>query len=170
MTSIRFATDRDLDRLEGIENDADELFLERFHPEEWAGAATGQWRAAQPGFLLVAAEAEDGEAVGFAHVLEVGGGAHLEQLAVLRASGRRGHGAALVRAALEEAGRRGHARVTLRTFADVPWNAPFYCRFGFVESEPDTASLRELIELEAGLERYGPRVQMTAATAVPGPR
>ncbi len=41
---------------------------------------------------------------------------------------------------------------------------------GFVESEPDTAFLRELIELEAGLERYGPRVQMTAATGVGGPR
>lgn len=109
MASIRFATDRDrdLDRLEGIENDADELFLERFRPEEWAGAATGQWRAAQRGFLLVAAEAEDGEAVGFAHVLAGASGAHLEQLAVLRVSGRRGHGAALVRAALEEAGRRG---------------------------------------------------------------
>ena len=170
MPTIRFATGGDLGRLEGIENDADELFIERFQPEDWGRASTGARRAAQPGFLLVAAESEGGEAIGFVHVLEAGDGAHLEQLAVLRTSARRGHGAALIRAALQEAGRRGHARVTLRTYADVPWNAPFYASLGFVESEPDTAFLRGLIAAEAGLEQHGRRVQLTATTGVPGPR
>ena len=172
MPSIRFATDDDLDLLEGIENEADELFIERFRPERWGRASTGRLRAAQPGFLLVAAESDGGEAVGFAHVLEVDGGAHLEQLAVRPATGRRGHGSALVRAALEEAARRGHDRVTLRTYADVPWNAPFYARLGFVESEPETDFLRALVTVETdlGLERYGRRVQLSADSAVLGPR
>ncbi|MBW4041415.1 MAG: GNAT family N-acetyltransferase [Acidobacteria bacterium] len=170
--SIRFASDDDLDRLEHIENDADELLLERFHPEEWQRASSGRERAAQPGFLLIAAQTEDGPAIGFAHALEVGGAAHLEQLAVLRDAGRRGHGSALVRAALAEAGRRGHRRMTLRTYADVPWNAPFYAARGFVESAPDTDLLRGLVAVEAGLglERYGRRIQMTAVTTVRSPR
>jgi GNAT superfamily N-acetyltransferase len=174
--AIRFATEADLDALAAIEDDADRLFLERFRPEAWSPAPSGRSRAEQPGFLLVAGEREDGAAEGFAHVLEVDGGAHLEQLAVRVASARRGYGRALVLAALAEAGRRGYDRVTLRTYADVPWNAPFYARLGFVETEPDTDRLRALIAEESrfDLERYGRRVQMTARTTaeneVLGPR
>jgi GNAT superfamily N-acetyltransferase len=168
---IRFATEDDLDLLEAIENDADALFIERFQPDGWTRAMSGRWRAVQPGFLLVAGE-PDGRVAGFAHVLEIGGGAHLEQLAVPPADGRRGHGRALVLAALEEAGRRGHDRLTLRTYADVPWNAPFYARLGFTESDPDTDLLRRLVTEEArlGLDRYGRRVQLAAVTGVLGPR
>lgn len=162
MHQIRFATEADLELLAGIEDDADRLLVERFQPSEWGTAPTGTWRAAQPGFLLVA---EEDEVVGFAHVLEVGG-AHLEQVSVRPRASRRGIGAALVTEALAEAERRGHPRVTLRTFADVPWNAPFYGRLGFVESEPDTPWLRELVLVEQrlGLDRHGRRVQMTAST------
>jgi GNAT superfamily N-acetyltransferase len=169
---IRFANDADLDALEGIENAADGRFLERFRPEEWQSAPSGTSRAEQSGFLLVSAEREGAEPVGFAHVLERGDEAHLEQLSVLPAVGRRGHGRALVRAALEEAGRRGHGRVTLRTYVDVPWNAPFYAALGFTESEPDTDLLRGLVGMEQrlDLERYCRRVQMSAATGVLGPR
>ena len=176
MPAIRFATEADLDALAGIEDDADRLFLERFQPEAWYPAPSGRSRAEQPGFLLVAAERQDDEAAGFAHVREVDGGAHLEQLAVRRTAARRGHGRALVQVALAEAAHRGHARVTLRTYADVPWNAPFSARLGFVESAPDTDHLRALVDEEArfDLERYGRRVQMTARTSaqngVPGPR
>lgn len=75
---------------------------------------------------------------------------------------RRGHGRALVAAAKGESRRRGRKRLTLRTFADVPWNAPFYASCGFVESTPDTDFLRDLLNVERqwGLE-YGRRVQMT---------
>ncbi|GEC74912.1 hypothetical protein GCM10010213_09700 [Microbacterium maritypicum] len=102
--------------------------------------------------------------MGFVHVLEIDGHAHLEQLSVLPSFGRRGIGRQLVTAALAEARRRGHTDVTLRTYTDVPWNAPFYASCGFVESEPDTALLRELVAIEEslGLFEHGPRVQMTA--------
>ena len=121
-----------------------------------------------PGFVLVTGEALDDVPVGFVHVLEVDGLAHLEQLAVRLASGRRGHGRALVEAAKVEAARRGYRRISLRTYADVPWNAPFYTTCGFVESEPDHAFLRELQRRETavGLDRYGRRVPMTAGTSV----
>jgi GNAT superfamily N-acetyltransferase len=158
VSPIRFAREEDLDLLAGIEDDADRLFIERFRADGWGVAMSGRARAAGPGFLLVATE--DDEVVGFAHVLERDG-AHLEQLAVRRGSGRRGHGTGLVRASVAEAGRRGHERITLDTYADVPWNAPFYEALGFVETGPAP---------DPFLEQYGRRVRMTASTGVRGPR
>jgi GNAT superfamily N-acetyltransferase len=42
-----------------------------------------------------------------------------------------GIGRALLEHAIEQAGRHGLAAITLTTFRDVAWNAPFYCKFGF---------------------------------------
>ncbi len=66
---------------------------------------------------------------------------------------------------VEEARHRGHTRLTLRTFADVPFNAPFYASLGFVETEPETDFHRALVGAEhlVGLDRYGRRIQMTLA-------
>jgi GNAT superfamily N-acetyltransferase len=106
-----------------------------------------------------------GAVVGFVDVLERDQIAHLEQLSVLPEHGRRGHGRALVESAKNEARRRGYQWLSLRTYADVPWNGPFYARAGFVESKPATDFDRHLVEVEErlGLDRYGRRVQMTAA-------
>jgi len=164
-TRIRPAAARDLDALQGIEDRADRILVELLRPAAWSPAPTGAERAAEPGFLLVAEDAAEPALVGFAHVLEVDGLAHLEQVAVPPEHGRRGHGGALVEAAAGEAGRRGHRRITLRTFADVPWNAPSYARAGFVEEPPATPFHRRLVETEAGLglDRLGRRIQMGRA-------
>jgi len=79
--------------------------------------------------------------------------------------GQRGYGRALLDTAMDEARRRGYELITLRTYADVPWNAPFYARAGFVETPPTTDFHRDLIQVEErlGLARFGRRVQMTAA-------
>lgn len=161
---IRPPRTTDLARLEAIENAADERFQAVFEPVDSLPAGAGEARAAMPGFVLVASERAGGEPVGFVHVLEADGLAHLEQLSVLPASGQRGLGTALLSAAMALAGSRGHSRMTLRTYADVPWNAPFYASHGFVESEPDTPFLLGLLRLEQtlGLTRYGRRIQMTA--------
>lgn len=160
---IRFATTADATSVERIENDADRLLIDRFHPEAWPPAPSGAERIADPGFVLVAEIDED--IAGFVHVLEIDGACHLEQLSVDPSFARRGLGRALTEAATHHAAERGHSRITLRTFADVPWNAPFYATAGFVEEEPATAFHRSLIEVEArlGLDRYGRRVQMGAA-------
>jgi 4-diphosphocytidyl-2-C-methyl-D-erythritol kinase len=50
----------------------------------------------------------------------------------LRIVGRRGIGAALLEHACDWARAAGYRRVDLGTLADVPWNAPFYARHGFV--------------------------------------
>ena len=45
----------------------------------------------------------------------------------------RGLGAGLMRACMIDARNSGFRAVTLTTFRDVPWNAPFYERLGFEE-------------------------------------
>lgn len=45
--------------------------------------------------------------------------------------GRRGLGGRLLERAANYARERGMARLTLATFSDVPWNAPYYAKHGF---------------------------------------
>jgi GNAT superfamily N-acetyltransferase len=153
---IRLSLPEEFAVLEEVERAADVLFLERFRPETWPPTES---RAADPGFVLVAA---NGGPIGFAHVLEADGIAHLEQVSVLPEHGGRGIGGVLVEAAKGEARTRGYGRLTLRTYADVPWNAPFYKKLGFVVEDPATDFHRALVATEErlGLDRYGARVQM----------
>lgn len=102
--------------------------------------------------------------VGFARVEVVDGQAHLEQLSVHPDAGRKGSGGRLLDAACAWAAERGYAVVTLCTFADVPWNAPFYARHGFVpvpdaELTPGLRTLRRR-EAELGLDGLGRRTVM----------
>lgn len=161
---FRLAESRDYDATERIEADADALLIDRFAAQDWPGATSAAEREAAPGFVLVAENQETAEAVGFVQVLEIDDHAHLEQLSVLPSFSRRGLGRRLVQAALDESRKRGYEEVTLRTYADVPWNAPFYASCGFSETDPDTHFLRSLIDVERalGLFDHGPRVQMTA--------
>ncbi|MFD4294322.1 GNAT family N-acetyltransferase [Rhodococcus sp. NPDC058505] len=105
----------------------------------------------------------DGTAVGYACAEVVDGGAHLEQVSVdPRWSGRR-LGAALIEAVAAWAVDRGDRRLTLTTFVDVPWNAPYYRRLGF-EPIPDSdlgPQLRAVRAAEAahGLDAW-PRIAM----------
>jgi ribosomal protein S18 acetylase RimI-like enzyme len=116
-TDVRPARREDLELVTAIESEADQTFVPLFGPLDWR-PTKGQWRMAAPGFLLVAGE----PVAGFAHVMELEGIAHLEQLAVRPALHRQGIGTALVRAAMDEAARRGYAEISLCTYADVrPW-------------------------------------------------
>jgi ribosomal protein S18 acetylase RimI-like enzyme len=163
---VREAQQRDLRHLQAIEAAADQTFVPLFGSLDWEEPSTGQWRARQPGFLLVA-ESHDtaGEVVGFAHVLWLEGTAHLEQLAVHPDHQRRGHGGALLEAVTDRARAAGYAELTLSTYADVAWNAPFYRRHGFEVIERPGPLLQRLREKEErmGLMRHGPRVVMRVA-------
>ncbi|TFD52167.1 GNAT family N-acetyltransferase [Cryobacterium frigoriphilum] len=167
--SVHLARSRDLDAIEKIENDADRLLINELQPDDWATAPTGVARASEPGFILVV-ELDDGRVAGFVHVLEVDGICHLEQLSVAPRYARKGWGRALVEAAKVQAQKRGYHRISLRTFADIPWNAPFYASAGFAEEKPATQFHRSLvgIETELGLDRYARRVQMGAHLKTPG--
>ncbi|WP_406831097.1 GNAT family N-acetyltransferase [Pedococcus sp. KACC 23699] len=160
---IRLALPTDLASVQGIEEASDQVFASVMDVSLWGSAPTGQERATEPGFLLVAAEGD--EVVGFAHVVDVdgpGGPAHLEQIAVLPDRSRRGVGSVLLEQACRYAAERGFAQVTLRTFRDVPWNAPFYAGHGFVvmADEPDWMGPLRAAEERIGLPRNGVRVAM----------
>lgn len=99
----------------------------------------------------------NGEPVGFALVkMLTPEHPHLEEIDVLPEHGRRGVGTALLRTVQSWATRSGHGEISLTTFRDVPWNAPFYARCGFEEVPADevTRELREVIARETarGLE------------------
>jgi GNAT superfamily N-acetyltransferase len=76
--------------------------------------------------------------VGFALVeMLAAGRPHLEEIDVHPDHGRRGVGAALVRAVCAWARSAGYEDITLTTFRAVPWNMPFYQRLGFEEIRDD---------------------------------
>lgn len=171
-TQIRLAIPADLAALQSIEDAADALLVEALSPNDWGSPPSGAERAAEPGFVLVAVDETGGathRVLGFAHVLEPGGVAHLEQVSVAPEAGRQGLGRQLVTEALAEAARRGYREVTLRTFAEVPFNAPFYASLGFLVSEPSDEFHRELLKTERrlGLDQLGPRVQMSISLPHP---
>ncbi|MGW7510205.1 GNAT family N-acetyltransferase [Streptomyces massasporeus] len=93
----------------------------------------------------------------------VDGALHIEQVSVHPRAARRGVGRALLAHAADRAHEEGLTALTLTTFTDVPWNAPYYARLGFRPlPEADlTPGLRAIRATEAahGLDRW-PRVCM----------
>ncbi|MFG2933841.1 GNAT family N-acetyltransferase [Streptomyces achromogenes] len=101
--------------------------------------------------------------VGYLIADRVDGNFHVEQVSVHPGSARRGVGRSLLEHLADHARSRQVPALTLTTFADVPWNAPYYTRCGFrVLAESSlTPGLREIRRREAahGLDRW-PRVCM----------
>jgi GNAT superfamily N-acetyltransferase len=130
-------------------------------PPATAEQRAGAWR------LLVVGRPVEGFAV--LALLPATGDVHLEPLSVHPAAARQGRGAALLEAAVDAARDAGAARVTLTTYADVPWNGPWYARHGFAElaePPPELAAVRAA-ERAAGLDRHGRRVVMGRPVARP---
>jgi predicted N-acetyltransferase YhbS len=162
---IRPATPGDLPALDRVESRASELYsglvpeeipLDNVPPETLRDAC-------ENGRLFVA-EARDGAVVGFGLLLLLDDGSvHLEELDVLPEHGRRGIGRALIDACSRAARSHGYTTLTLSTYRDVPFNAPYYTRLGFRALEPQevTAALARVVEIERkkGLDR-APRVLM----------
>jgi len=100
--------------------------------------------------------------VGYARVEILDGQAHLESLSVRPKFMRQRRGTELVKAALSWAAEQGYDRMTLTTFADVPWNGPFYAQLGFVELTELTPGLVEAraAERAMGLDAMGRRIAM----------
>ncbi|MFD3315111.1 GNAT family N-acetyltransferase [Streptomyces sp. NPDC058694] len=164
---IRPATPADLPLLQDIERAAGEPFrtlgmteiaddeppalelLERFREAGHAWVAEGDTDAAHPVAYLI------GE--------PVDGAFHIEQVSVHPDAARRGVGRTLIAYAADRARDQGLTGLTLTTFTEVPWNAPYYERIGFrtlTDSEL-TPGLRKIraTEAEHGLDRW-PRVCM----------
>ncbi|MBV9821115.1 MAG: GNAT family N-acetyltransferase [Actinobacteria bacterium] len=152
------ATPADLPRLIEVEVAADTLFEVAGYGTTPGPADLADLTAAE--LLLVARKGE--EPVGYVRVELVDGQPHLESLSVRPRSMRQGIGSALVVAACGWAAEHGYRRITLCTFAEVPWNGPFYAQLGFAEVADPAPALRELRrhEAELGLDAMGRRCVM----------
>ena len=155
--TIAPASRRHLSALAAIELAAARL-LEGHAPESVLAETTSKdvLREAEESGRLWVALLKD-EPVGFAHVIiPEPNRAHLEEIDVHPAHGRRGLGTCLVQAVCEWAETAGYKSVTLCTFRDVPFNAPFYARLGFeiVLAADLTPALRAIVadETRRGLD------------------
>ena len=178
LTSVRYASPADLPHLAGIETAADRAVRDDLDLSAWRESVTGEQRVATGGVLLAVGQ----PVVGFAHLVELisdgRSGWHLDRIAVHPAAARRGVGTMLLRAAMGVVLDRGGRELTLLTDAEVPWNAPWYAREGFVEVRADAhpeawERLGALRAAERGWEPTvaGRRVSMLTALAdEPEPR
>ena len=154
--SIRLARSHDVAALGEIERAAATLFAPYGLAELFAETTPVEELAApvRDGRLWVAVDAA-AQPAGFALATIVGGNAHLHELDVDPAHGRRGIGRALIDAMVAWARVRRFPALTLNTMRDVPWNAPFYARLGFVvlpDSElPEPLRALRRLEVEHGL-------------------
>ncbi|WP_246018986.1 GNAT family N-acetyltransferase [Arthrobacter crusticola] len=106
----------------------------------------------------------DGSPVGYLLVKRVGADAHVEQVSVHPSRARRGIGRRLLETAADWGRGQGLVNLTLTTFDEVPWNAPYYRRLDF-HDVPDDAlepGLFQIVadEAAAGLARW-PRMVLS---------
>lgn len=97
----------------------------------------------------------------------VDGCVHIEQVSVHPSRARQGLGRALIDHIGATAYLQGIPAITLTTFTEVPWNAPYYRRLGFIELHPAdiTPGLHAVRahERELGLDAW-PRICMRRET------
>lgn len=116
------------------------------------------------GLLRVFADERD-RPVAYAMAKVAGRCVLVEQVSVHPDHARRGIGARL----LDEIGawgeRAGREALVLTTYADVPWNGPYYRRLGFRVLEggefPEWLRAARADESARGLDRYGRRIAMS---------
>lgn len=141
---VRQARAEDLPQLGDIEASGAETFAAAGRPLE-DGAERAQpdaWRhALHAGTLWVVEDAAAG-LIGFLAAEVADDGLYIEEVDVIMEYQRRGHGRRLMERAIGWARAEGLAAVTLTTFRDIAWNAPFYASLGFAEIPPGQRSAR----------------------------
>ncbi|MGE8147994.1 GNAT family N-acetyltransferase [Pseudomonas frederiksbergensis] len=132
--AIRRAHTSDAAALPAIERSAAALF--RNDPSlAWLADApvtdAGQHLHAIKTESVWVAELAGGALAGFLSAEQIDNQLHIQELSVSQHFQGQGIGRKLLLAAIEHSRERELAGLTLTTFRDLPWNAPFYQRFGF---------------------------------------
>lgn len=169
---IRLARGDELRALQAIEDDAGLRFAALgMHPggdpdADFDGLTLDALGAGlDQGLLFVA---EEGDTCGFALCQAFPEALHLRELDVARAFQGRGIGTALVEHVCAHARALGLPQVTLTTWRDVPFNAPYYAHLGFVGvpegAQPVWLRAIRAHEVELGLDAW-PRLAMARAVS-----
>lgn len=147
--SLRLARSQDAEAMPSIESAAGKLFQQIEGLAGLAGTHTVPierlQRYIRKGHCLVAHAGE--RMAGFLVNEPFRRELHIWEFNVHPDFQKMGIGAGLLRACLIDARNSGFAAVTLTTFRDVPWNAPFYERLGFEEVSALDAHPRLAAEL-----------------------
>ena len=162
---IRPAIEADIEAMRAVERRAAQIFLSIGYDF----CATGPIRDPEEhkrviaaGVTFVAANGQM-QIAGFAMFEPLDGEAHLVEIDVDPPFQKQGLARRLIAAGEVWAAAKGFDGLTLTTYRDVPWNAPFYRRLGFADFEPDPArtGLLGTIEKETGWGfAFAPRIAM----------
>lgn len=167
---IRAAQAAEIPAVQAIDRASMQMFCDIGMPEiaQYDPWPLGELAARQQAGRLWIAAGEAGALVAFLMASPVDSCLQVEQVSVDPGSARRGLGRALMDHAADQASDAGLPALTLTTFADVPWNAPYYARCGFrvLDGAEITPGLRAIRHREAalGLDRW-PRVCMRRDTS-----
>lgn len=157
---IRPAREDEIDRIREIEDKANEMFagLQLIDESLDEGVPLESLKESiEKNRTWVACIGAD-MPIGMVIVSEMDGSVYIEEMDVLPAFARRGVGSMLLGYACEWAKQNCFSAVTLSTFRDVPWNAPFYRRHGFRDLKPDEWSRGMLLIREKEID-HGLRVE-----------
>lgn len=131
--AIRPALETEIDAIRDLERASSRRFLgvmDALAADDPTPASVLADRIAAGGLL---AALMDGTLAAFVMFRPLEDSLYIEQIDVAPTFEGRRIGAALIDAVAERAASAGLARLTLSTFRDVPWNAPYYRRLGFVD-------------------------------------
>lgn len=151
--TIRLAEASDLAALPGIEEAASRLFPPERLVGDMAVSEKEFARGLEAGLLWVL---ETGDVpVGFLLAEQEGQELHLVEMDVHPEHGAQGLGTLLLRKLMDYAREGSFAAITLSTFDDMRWNAPFYAKSGFetIDMAEQSSRMRNILaaEQEAGL-------------------
>jgi GNAT superfamily N-acetyltransferase len=170
---LRLARPAEIDAIRRIEQAA----AQRFRGTSFAWVAEAEpggsgrlMASVKAQSLLVAVDAGD-RPVGFLQVMMIDGAAYIEEVDVLPDHAGHRLGARLIDAAEPWARHNNLQRLTLSTFRDIPWNAPYYRRLGFQDLHDLTPGLRRIRDRHRRIGlRDADRVFMwRSVRAVPSP-
>ena len=149
--NIRLARPEELSRLREIEDEAAQLFsgfnvLDESRDESFSERILANLIAMRQVWVC---SVGDSGPIGMVIVSVWGRVVYIEEMDVVPAYGRQGIGTRLLSHVCFWAASDGHERMLLSTFADIPWNGPFYRKNGFsFVSESEWSERMQLIRDE----------------------
>jgi len=163
-TQIRKATPEEFSILPHIETLAAQAFVELgLNDISEMPPLPGSFYSGLPSTAIILLAEHKNDIVGFCVTIVLDGQAHLKELSVAYAFSGQGIGKKLLQHMCCEAKTQGHNAITLTTFADISFNAPFYKCLDFAEFTPNTQwpELQNLrAEEKRGALRHHKRIAM----------
>jgi GNAT superfamily N-acetyltransferase len=148
--SIRAATPADVPLLPDIEKQAAQQFKQTRHSDFADAPLAADDIDLERDWVWVVVDFSNAP-VGFVIVRGFGYALHIQEIDVHPAHARRGLGRMLIEHVAQWAMEQDVTALTLTTFDDVPWNAPYYARLGFrvLDIQALPQHLRAIREYEA---------------------